>query len=184
MGVVTTGEVARTYWWLVLVRGIVALLFGIVAVGWTHIAILFLIYLLGAYFLIDGIMGVILAFQERPVYSRWWLILIGGIIGIILAFAVFFWPGGAALVLTYLIAAWAVITGIIAIIAAFFVSTGFGREWSLVVGGALSVILGIIVFFIPVTAILAFVWLLGVFAIIYGIVLLVRAFQFRALLKA
>ena len=61
MGVVTTGEVARTYWWLVLLRGIVALLFGIVAVGWTHIAILFLIYLLGAYFLVDGIMGVILA---------------------------------------------------------------------------------------------------------------------------
>jgi uncharacterized membrane protein HdeD (DUF308 family) len=112
------------------------------------------------------------------------LILIGGIIGIILAFMVFFWPGGAVLVLTYLIAAWAIITGIIAIIAAFFVSTGFGREWSLVVGGVLSVILGIIVFFIPVASILAFVWLLGVFAIIYGIVLLVRAFQFRALLKA
>lgn len=184
MGVVTTSEVARTYWWMVLLRGIIALLFGIVAVAWTHIAIYFLIYLFGAFILVDGIMGVILAFQERRVYSRWWLILIGEIIGIILAFMVFFWPGGAVLVLTYLIAAWAIITGIIAIISAFFVSTGFGREWTLVVGGALSVILGIIVFFIPVRAILAFVWLLGVFAIIYGLVLLVRAFQFRALLKA
>ena len=184
MSVVTTGEIARTYWWLVLIRGIVALLFGIVAVAYTHIALLFLIYLFGAFTLVDGVMAVALAFQERGVYSRWWMILLGGIAGIVIGLMVFFWPGGAALVLVYLIAAWAIITGVIAIIAAFFVSTGFGREWTLVVGGALSIILGIILFFIPAASILAFVWLIGIFAIIYGLVLLVRSFQFRALLKA
>ncbi|HEY6408054.1 MAG TPA: DUF308 domain-containing protein, partial [Ktedonobacteraceae bacterium] len=152
-------------------------------VAYTHITTLFLIYLFGAYVLVDGVMAIVLAFQERSVYSRWWMLLLGGIAGIVIGLLVFFWPGGAALVLVYLIAAWAIVTGIITIIAAFFVSTGFGREWTLVAGGVLSILLGIIMFFVPVASILAFVWLLGIFAIIYGIVLLVRAFQFRALLR-
>ena len=184
MGVVTTGEVARTYWWLVLIRGIVALLFGIVAIGWTHIAILFLIYLLGAYFLVDGIMGVISGFPGATclftlvvdfdrrnhryhscIYGlllAWWSCSCADLPHRRLGYHHRHYRDNRCLLCVH----W------------------FGLEWSLVVGGALSVILGIIVFFIPVTAILTFVWLLGVFAIIYGIVLLVRAFQFRALLKA
>ena len=184
MSVVTTSKVARTYWWLVLIRGIVAILFGIAAIAWPALTILILVYLFGAYILVDGIIAVVLAFQERRVYSRWWLILLGGIAGIILAFLVFFWPAITALILLYLIAAWAIITGIIEIIAAFFVSAGAGREWFLVIGGIISILLGIVLFFIPGASLLAFVWIIGVASIIYGIVLLVRAFQFRALLKA
>ena len=183
MGVVTTGEVARTYWWLVLLRGIFALLFGIVAFVWPVWTAVLLVYLFGAYILIDGIMGVVLAFQERNVYTRWWLILLGGIIGIILGIIVFLSPLFTAIALIYLIAAWAIITGVIEVIAAFFVLTVAGREWALLLSGAISIILGIVMFRIPVASLLAFVWLIGVFAFIYGIVLLVRAFQFRALLK-
>ncbi|TMD86491.1 MAG: HdeD family acid-resistance protein, partial [Chloroflexi bacterium] len=74
MSVVTTREIPRNYWWLVLLRGIISVLFGIVAIVWPGPTLLFLIYLFGAYVLIDGITAVVVAFQERNVYSRWWVI--------------------------------------------------------------------------------------------------------------
>lgn len=184
MGVVTTRDIARTYWWVTLLRGIVSVLFGIVAIvlpGWT---LLFLVYLFGAYVLIDGIIAVVLAFQERNVYSRWWVILIGGIAGIILGLMVFFWPGETVIVLLYLIAAWAIITGIFEVIAAIVASAGAGREWTMIASGVISILLGIVLFFIPGPSLLAFVWLIGIFSLIYGLVLLFRAFQYRTLLKA
>jgi uncharacterized membrane protein HdeD (DUF308 family) len=184
MSVVTTREIPRNYWWLVLLRGIVSVLFGIVAIVSPGITLLFLIYLFGAYVLIDGITAVVVAFQERNVYSRWWVVLIGGIAGIILGLMVFFWPGETVLVLLFLIAAWAIVTGIFEVIAAFVVSTGAGREWALIAGGVISILLGVVLFFIPRASLLAFVWLIGIFSLIYGIVLIVRAFQYRALLKA
>jgi uncharacterized membrane protein HdeD (DUF308 family) len=184
MSVVTTREIPRNYWWLVLLRGIISVLFGIVAIVWPGPTLLFLIYLFGAYVLIDGITAVVVAFQERNVYSRWWVILIGGIAGIILGLMVFFWPGETALVLLFLIAAWAIVTGIFEVIAAFVVPPGVGIEWALIAGGVISILLGVVLFFIPRAALLAFVWLIGIFSLIYGVVLIVRAFQYRRLLKA
>jgi len=184
MSVVTTREIPRNYWWLVLLRGIFAVLFGIVAIVWPGPTLFFLIYLFGAYVLLDGITAVVVAFQERNVYSRWWVILIGGIAGIILGLMVFFWPGETALVLLFLIAAWAIVTGIFEVIAAFVVPPGAGFERALVAGGVISILLGVVLFFIPRAALLAFVWLIGIFSLIYGVVLIVRAFQYRRLLKA
>lgn len=183
MDVTTMRQMSRSYWWLLLLRAIVAVLFGIAAITWPGLTLIFLVYLFGAYALLDGIMTIVVALQERSVFARWWLLLIGGIAGIILGLMVFFWPGVTSLVLFYLIAAWAVVTGIFEIIAAFTRSAA-GFEWPLVLGGILSIILGIIFFTHPVASILSIVWLLGVFAIIYGLVLFVRAFQFRSLLSA
>src|SRR5260370_7587078 len=184
MSVVTTREVGRNYWWLVVLRGIFAVFFGIVAIVWRGISLLFLIYLFGAYVLIDGITAVVVAFQERNVYSRWWVVLIGGIAGIILGLLVFFWPGETAIVLLFLIAAWAIVTGIFEVIAAFVVPPGVVFEWALISGGVISILLGTFLFFIPTAILLPFVWLIGIFSLIYGVVLIVRAFQFRSLLKA
>lgn len=182
MSVVTTREIGRNYWWLVLLRGIISVLFGIVAIVWPGPTLLFLIYLFGAYVLIDGITAVVVAFQERNAYSRWWVVLIGGIAGIILGLLVFFWPGETAIVLLFLVAAWAIVTGIFEVIAAFMAPAGF--EWALIAGGVISILLGVVLFFIPRAGLLAFVWLIGIFSLIYGVVLIVRAFQFRRLLKA
>lgn len=176
-------QLSRSYWWMLLVRAIVALLFGIVAIISPAFALLFLVYLFAAYVLIDGILAVVVALQERTAYSRWWVLLLGGISGIILGLLAFFWPGVTSLVLFYLVAAWAVVTGIFDVIAAFSVRAR-GVEWLLVLGGVLSIIIGIIFFLHPVASILAIVWLLGVFAIVYGVILIVRAIQFRSVLTA
>jgi uncharacterized membrane protein HdeD (DUF308 family) len=176
-------QLSRSYWWLLILRAVVAILFGILAIISPAFALLFLVYLFAAYVLIDGIFSVIVALQERTAYSRWWILLLGGIAGIILGVVTFIWPGVTSLVLFYLVAAWAVVTGIFEVIAAFSVRAA-GVEWLLVLGGVLSIIIGIIFFLHPVASILTIVWLLGVFALVYGLILIVRAIQFRSLLTA
>ena len=176
-------HLSHSYWWMLLIRAIAALLFGIIAIISPAFVLLFLVYLFAAYVLIDGILSVVVALQERTAYSRWWILLLGGIAGIILALVTFFWPGVTSIVLFYLVAAWAVVTGIFEVIAAFSVRAT-GVEWLLVLGGLLSIIIGIIFFLHPVASILTIVWLLGVFAIVYGVILVVRAIQFRSLLTA
>lgn len=179
----TVRQVSRGYWWMLLIRAVVAILFGILAIISPVFALLFLVYLFAAYVLIDGIMSVFVAFQERSTHSRWWILLLGGIAGIILGVLAFAWPGVTSLVLFYLVAAWAVVTGIFDVIAAFSVRAA-GVEWLLVLGGVLSIIIGIIFFLHPVASILTIVWLLGVFALVYGVILIVRAIQFRSLRTA
>lgn len=176
-------QLSRSYWWLLILRAVVAILFGILAIISPSFALLFLVYLFAAYVLIDGIFSVVVALQERTAYSRWWILLLGGLAGIILGLVTFIWPGVTSLVLFYLVAAWAVVTGIFEVIAAFSLRAA-GVEWLLVLGGVLSIIIGIIFFLHPVASILTIVWLLGVFALVYGLILIVRAIQFRSLLTA
>lgn len=165
----------RSQWWVLLIDGILTILFGIAAIVWPRLTLLVLVYLFGAYALIDGIFTIVAAFQVRKVSSDWGWMLIGGIAGLIVGLLVFFWPGITSLVLFYLIAAWAFVTGI------FELSAGLlARSWLLVLGGFLSVILGIIFFTHPVAGILTIIWLLGVFAIVIGVVKVVHAFQVRS----
>jgi uncharacterized membrane protein HdeD (DUF308 family) len=178
-----TRQISRAYWWVLVIRAVVALLFGIMALISVEFTLLFLVYLFGAYALVDGIMAVIVSLQERNTSSRWWILLLGGIFGIVLGVLTFFRPGDIALVIFYLVAAWLVITGLFEVISAFTLQAA-GIEWLLVVAGVLSIIVGIIFFFHPVASILSIVWLLGVFALVYGVILIVRAIQFRSLLSA
>jgi uncharacterized membrane protein HdeD (DUF308 family) len=177
-----TRQISRTYWWLIILRGVVALLFGIMALISTQFTLLFLVYLFGAYALLDGIIAVIVSIQERNTASRWWVLLIAGIFGIVLGLVTFFQPGTIALVIFYLVAIWLIITGIFEIISAFTLRA-IGVEWLLVVAGVISIILGIVFFLHPTSSILSLVWLLGVFALIYGIIQIVRAIQLRSLLS-
>jgi uncharacterized membrane protein HdeD (DUF308 family) len=181
--VTTTRQISRAYWWSLVIRAVVAILFGIAALISPLVVGLFLIYLFGAYALLDGILAVIVSLQDRKLSSRWWVLLLGGIAGIILGLFAFFQPGVTAVALFWIVAAWLVITGIFEIISAFTLGA-LGIEWLLVVVGVLSIIVGIIFFIHPTSSILAIVWLLGVFALIYGIIQIVRAIQFRSLLSA
>lgn len=165
----------RSHWWVLLIDGILTILFGIAAIFWPGLTLLVLVYLFGAYALVDGIFTIVAAFQVRKVSSDWGWMLIGGIAGVIVGLLVFFWPRITSLVLFYLIAAWAFVTGIFEFSAGLLV-----RSWLLVLGGILSVILGIIFFTHPVAGILSIIWLLGVFAIAIGLVQVVRAFQMRS----
>ncbi len=178
-----TRQISRAYWWSMVIRGAIAILFGIMALISAQFVLLFLIYLFGAYALLDGIIAVILSLQERSIASRWWVLLLAGIFGIVLGLVTFFRPGTIALVIFYLVAAWLLVTGIFEIISAFTLAA-VGIEWLLVGAGVLSIIVSIIFFLHPVASILSIVWLLGVFALVYGVIQLVRAIQFRSLLSA
>jgi uncharacterized membrane protein HdeD (DUF308 family) len=173
-------ETPRQYWLLILFRGIIALLFGIMALISVEFTLLFLVYLFGAYVFIDGIMAIVVALQERKSSRFWWIVLLIGIVGIIVGILTFIHPGNVALVIFYLIAAWLIVAGFFSVISALFRANG--AEWLGIIGGILSVIIGIIFFLHPTSSILSIVWLLGIFALIYGIIQIIKAFQVKALL--
>ncbi|SRR6266487_2769608 len=179
--ITTTREISRAYWWLILLRGIVALLFGIMALISVEFTLLFLVYLFGAYVLLDGIMAIIASLQERRSSSAWWVVFLLGIVGIVVGVLSFIHPGNVALVIFYLVAAWLIIAGLFGLISAMLRATG--TEWLSIVGGIISIIVGIIFLLHPTSSILSIVWLLGLFALVYGIIQIVRAIQLRSLLS-
>ncbi|MBX5450570.1 HdeD family acid-resistance protein [Thermogemmatispora sp.] len=177
-------QISRHAWWILAVRGVAAILFGLAALIWPHLTLLVLIYLFGAYALVDGLVAVAVAVQERNVVGHWWILLIEGLAGILAGLVAFFWPGITALVLLALIAAWAILTGVIEIGAAVSFRRALGLEWTLIVGGIVSILLGIVLALSPAAGLLALVWLIGLYAIVFGVLLLIRAWQFHAALSS
>ena len=133
-----------------------------------------------AYALVDGITAVIVSLQERGSTSHWVALLVEGIVSIIIGVMAFAWPGITALVLLYLVAAWAIITGVMEISAAFMRRIPVAQEWALGLAGVLSILFGIILFARPGAGLLTILWLVGIYAIVFGVLLIVRAFQFRS----
>lgn len=171
------------HWWALLIRGIVALLFGIAAILWPGITVIVLVSLFGAFALVDGIFSVIAAIGERG-HDHWGWLLIGGLIGIIIGIITFFWPGITALILLDLIAIWAILTGIFDFVVAFAYHQSAAREILLIIVGVLSLIFAAVLLFRPGAAALGLVWVIGVYAIIIGILWIIRALRFRTLAQA
>jgi uncharacterized membrane protein HdeD (DUF308 family) len=163
-------------WWLVLLRGIAAIIFGVLAFAWPGITLLTLIIFYGAYALIDGIFAIAAAFRGGAAQSRWWLILIG-ILGIAAGLFTFMWPGLTALVLAIFIGIWSLIHGIFEIVGAIKIRKEIDNEWWLILSGALSVLFGLVMLVRPGAGALALIWVIGTYAIIFGALLV--AFSFR-----
>ena len=142
-------------WWSVALRGLFAVLFG-------------------AFALAAAIVG-------RAQGSLWWALLAEGLFGIAAGILTFLWPGLTDLALLFLIAAWAIATGVLEITAAIRLRKEIEGEWLLALSGVLSVGLGIALVVMPGPGILALIWLIGAYAILFGIVLLILAFKLRAL---
>src|SRR5947209_16862565 len=148
-------QVARHHWWVLLVRGILAILFGIIALAAPGIALLAFIYVFAAYALLDGIAAIVVSLQERNVLRTWWVLLLEGIFGIIFGILAFAWPGETALVLLFLVAIWALGTGILEVISAFVGPGSAGQRWGLGLAGFLSIIFRIILIVVPGDGLLA-----------------------------
>jgi uncharacterized membrane protein HdeD (DUF308 family) len=166
-------------WWVLALRGLIALLFGVMALAWPGITLTVLVLLFGAYVLVDGVFAVVAALNAPKGYSRWWVLLVEGVVGVIVGALTFFWPAMTALVLLYFIAAWAIITGALEIAAAIRLRKAIGNEWLLVFGGALSILFGLMLMLMPVAGALAVVWLIGIYAVLFGVLLLALAFRLR-----
>ncbi len=176
----TAVQVARSHWWLLLLRGILAILFGIIALVAPGIALLAFIYVFAVYALLDGITALVVSFRERSFFRGWWVLLIEGIAGIIFGILAFVWPGETALVLLYLVAFWALVTGVMEIGSAFIVPGSAGQRWGLGLAGLLSIIFGVILIIFPGSGLLAILWFVGIFAIVFGVSLIIYAFQIRS----
>lgn len=172
-------EALSRNWWLLLLRGIAAIVFGILAVLWPGLTVLTLVILYGAYMLVDGVLSLWAAITGRvEMGSRWWLALLG-VLGIIAGLAAFIWPAAIALVLVLFIGAWSVVSGILQIAGAIRLRKEIDNEWMLILSGVLSVLFGIAVMVLPVAGALALVWLIAFYAIVFGGVMVALALRLR-----
>lgn len=172
-------ELSSPHWWVFALRGIAAILFGILAFAWPGITFAVLVLLWGAYALVDGVLSLVSAF--RATHDHRWGLLIEGIVGIGAGIVTFIWPDLTALVLLYIIAAWALITGVLELIAAFRLRRVIRDEWWLVLGGVASVVFGVLMLAMPEAAALALVWLIAAYAIVFGVLLIALAVRLYGL---
>jgi len=161
-----------------------ALIFGVLVLFWSSISLIWLVMLFGGYALADGIFALASAIEkatDKPSEPKrpWWAMLLQGAVGITVGVLTFAWPGITALVLLYLIAAWAIITGIFQIVQAIRLRKEIEGEWMLVLAGIASVVFGLLLQIFPGAGALAMVWIIGSYSMAFGILLLLLAFRLR-----
>jgi uncharacterized membrane protein HdeD (DUF308 family) len=176
-------DLARN-WWALALRGVFAVIFGVIAFAWPGITLAALVILYGAYAMADGIFAIAAAITGRPERAPWWALLLEGVLGIAVGIMTFAWPGITALVLLYLIAGWAMATGVLEIAAAIRLRREIRGEWMLALGGVLSIIFGILLVINPGAGALAVIWLIGGYAIVFGSLMIALGFRLRGLAKS
>ena len=168
-------------WWVLALRGLIAVLFGLIAIVWPAIALTAIVLLFGVYALVDGVWAMFLGLVIRREVGHWWVWLLEGLAGVVIGVLVFRWPVITTLVLLYLIAYWGLVTGMFEILAAVQLRKVIKGEWLLVLGGVLSVLLGAFLAVFPKPGAEVLVWLVGAYAILFGILLFAFALRLRSL---
>ena len=168
-------------WWAIVLRGVVAVLFGIAAFVWPGITLWMLVALFGAYALVDGIFAIIESFRRDVVGQRWWALLFEGFVGIAIGILTFAWPRLTAMGLLYLIAFWAIVTGVFEIVTAVRLRHEIRGEWMMALIGILSMALGFLMVAFPLAGALSIVLMIGAFVFAMGVLMIALAFKLRSL---
>ena len=166
------------YWWLILLRGIAAIVFGVLAFLWPGVTLVTLVLFYGAFVLIDGVLALAHAIMGGNMGSRWWLALVG-VAGIAAGILTFMWPGVTALVLLLFIAIWAIVLGVFQIAGAIRLRKEIDNEWTLILGGVLSVLFGVILLVAPGAGAVALIWVIAAYAILFGVLLVALSFRLK-----
>lgn len=166
-------------WWAIALRGVIAILFGLLALIWPALTILTLVTLFGAFSLVDGVTAAFAGITALARKEPWWGKLLSGVAGIIIGLLVLSRPGLSTIVLLYYIAAWAALTGILGIVAGIQLRRVITGEWVMILTGILSIVFAFLLTLFPGTGALSLLWLLGVYSISFGILLLVLTFRLR-----
>jgi len=164
---------------MLLLRGVVAFAFGLFCFAYSGVTLSVLVIVFGAYALLDGLLAVAAAITRASTQPRWWSTLIEGIAGSVIGVLILSWPGITALGLLYLIAMWAVLTGIFKMTAAIRLRRHIIGEWLLLLSGAGSVVCGVLLFFMPGSGALAVLFWIGGYAVTIGLFLVVVALRLR-----
>jgi uncharacterized membrane protein HdeD (DUF308 family) len=178
-GTPVINAVART-WWMWLIRGLAAILFGILAFTWPGLTWITIAILFGAYALVDGVFAIIAAVRAVQQQQRWWPFLLEGIVGILIA-AITWYDIRITIAALYLtIAAWAFITGILEIVAAVQLRKHIPNEIWLIIGGIASIAFGVLLLLYPVIGALTVIYIIAAYAVIFGIIMISFAFRLRS----
>lgn len=167
-------------WWALLIRGIAAVIFGILAFLWPAPTLFAIGILFGAYAFVDGIFAIVAAVRAAQAHERWWPFVLEGIVGLAIA-AITFYDVRITLLALYLtIAAWAFVTGILEIAAAIQLRKAIANEWLLIVAGLSSILFGVLMIWRPLAATLAIIWIIAAYAVVFGILMIALAFRLRS----
>jgi len=168
-------------WWAIALRGLVAALFGIATFMWPGITLWVLVALFGAFALINGIFAVIEAFRRDVSRERWPPLMFEGVVGILIGIVTLTWPGLTAMGLLYLIAFWAIVTGVFEIITAIRLRHEISGEWIMALIAILTMAFGFLLVAFPVTGALSVILVIGAFAFATGALMIALAFKLRSL---
>ena len=167
------------HWWVFLLRGVIAILFGILAMIMPAPTLIALVFLWGAYAIIDGVLALIAAFRTKDAGRSPWMLILIGIVGVLAGIAAFAFPGMTALILLMFIATWAIVIGVLQIVAAIRLRREIENEWLLGLSGLVSVIFGLLMIWRPGAGALAVVWVIGAYAIFFGILLVALSLRLK-----
>jgi uncharacterized membrane protein HdeD (DUF308 family) len=174
-------ETLKRHWWVPVIRGIAAIVFGVIAFAYPGLTVAMLVLFFGAWVLVDGVFRVIGAIGHRAFDKEWGFDLIIGIVGIIIGFLTFHAPQITALALIIYIAAWALMIGATEIALAIKLRREIKGEWFLILMGLVSIVFAVMLLWNPLPGALALVWLIGSYAIVFGILGIILGFRLRSL---
>jgi len=168
-------------WWVLLLRGLIAIAFAILV--WTKpgISLAAMVLLFGVFALADGVLAVFTAFSSRKDQDHWWVLLLWGLVGIGIGILTFLAPGITSLALLFYIAIWAIVVGVLEIVAAVRLRKEIEGEWLLGLAGLASVLFGILLIANPGAGVLAVLWMVAAYALLVGILFVILAFRVRGL---
>jgi uncharacterized membrane protein HdeD (DUF308 family) len=173
------GEMLARFWWLVLLRGIAAIIFGILALTLPGITLAALIILFGAYAFVDGIFALVHAVSGRDSNESVWVLLIEGLVGVGVGLITFFEPTMTGVILLFYIAAWSLTTGVLEIVGAITLRKAISGEIWMLLSGLASIIFAIILLVHPGVGALAVVWVIGAYALVFGAILIALGIRLR-----
>lgn len=178
-------EAAKQVWWYPVVRGVIAVALGAVVMANPTASVVFLVRLLGVFVIVDGVVAVVDGVRQRGVEgggSTWRLVT--GVLGLVVGAVLLFWPGATVGVLTIIVGIWAVVGGVLAALAAFGIRSvpGSGWQWGLF-WGLVTVVFGLVLMFAPDKSVAVLAWIIGLYAVLSGVILVIAGFVVRSLGK-
>jgi uncharacterized membrane protein HdeD (DUF308 family) len=174
------GDLLAQNWWLFTLRGVLGIIFGLIALIFPGATILSLVIFFSAYMLVDGVFGIISAVRAiRRKEDRWGLLIFEGLLNIAVGIAAFLWPGLTVVAFVWLIAAWAIVSGGLMTAAGFRLNMEHGRWW-MVLGGLLSLAYGVLLIITPLIGAIVLTWWLGAYALVFGVALVIFSFKLRS----
>lgn len=173
-------QVLARNWWALLIRGIAAVIFGILVFMWPPGAWVAIGYLFGAYALIDGVFAIVAAVRAAQTHERWWPFVLEGIVGLAIAAIAIYDVLILIAAIFITIAAWAFVTGVLEIVAAIQLRKHISNEWLLIVAGVCSILFSVLMIWHPFVAALAISYIVAAYAIVFGVIMIALSFRLKA----